>query len=121
MDYSSRVWKQSAIYPGVEFEVARMSLGRRIELGRRLREIDWKGDFLEASERLGDQIEAGILQRELERTYLEWGLVALRGLRIDGEEATTASLLERGPEGLVREVVAAVRGELSLSEEERKN
>lgn len=121
MDYSSRVVRRSAIHPDVEFEIARMSLARRIELGKRLREIDWKGDFLAASDRLPDQIEAGVLQRQMDRLYVEWGLAALRGLRIDGEEATAAALIERGPEDLAREIAAAVRSELLLGEEERKN
>ncbi|MFN7920747.1 MAG: hypothetical protein U0Q16_11655 [Bryobacteraceae bacterium] len=72
MDYTSRVVKQSAAFPGVEFEIAKISLARRIDLGRRLREIDWKGDFLAASARVEDQVEAGMLERQIERLYVEW-------------------------------------------------
>jgi hypothetical protein len=42
-------------------------------------------------------------------------------LSVDGVEATPEVLLERGPEELFREALAAVRREAGLSEEERKN
>jgi hypothetical protein len=53
--------------------------------------------------------------------YLRWGLVALEGLEVDGLEASTDALIEAGPELLCREIVAAIKRESSLSEEERKN
>ena len=121
MDYSSTVTVPSASAPGVEFTIARLSLGRRIELSRRIREIGLKSDFLAAGEAIEEQIEAGIAQQQVDRAYLEWGLVGVRGLTIDGCQATPCLLVERGPEDLAREAIAAIRSELHLGEEERKN
>ena len=121
MEYTSRVHKQSVKFPGVEFTVARLSLARRIELGQRIREIGFKHDFLAASKSVMDQIDAGLLQRRIDRAYLEWGLLGIRGLAIDGAEATPGSLIDFGPEELVREILGGIRAELQLSEEETKN
>jgi hypothetical protein len=40
---------------------------------------------------------------------------------IDGEPATAARLLEKGPENLTREIVGAIKEQCGLSEPERKN
>lgn len=120
-EYTSRVVKRSALFPGVEFTIARLSLGRRIDLGQRVREIGFRHEFLAASASVIDQIDAGIVQRRIDRTYLEWGWLGVRGIKIDGDEATPGKLIEAGPETLTREVLAAIRAELQLSEEERKN
>lgn len=121
MEYTSRVHKQSTVFPGVEFTVARLSLSRRIELGQRIREIGFKHDFLAASKNVMDQIDAGLLQRRIDRTYLEWGLLGIKGLKIDGVDATPGALCDAGPEVLVNEILAAIRAELQLSGEEIKN
>ena len=68
-----------------------------------------------------EKIEANILAQEIDAMYLEWGLVSVDGLIVDGEPATAAQLLEKGPEDLAREVVSAIRQECGLSEAERKN
>lgn len=120
-DYTSRVVKRCAKYPGVEYTIARLSLGRRIELGQRVREIGFQGDFLAASKNVLDQVDAAILQRRIDRVYLEWGLLGIKGFSIDGAEATPAMVIDAGPEELTREILGAIRAELQLSEEERKN
>jgi hypothetical protein len=53
--------------------------------------------------------------------YLQWGLVRIEGLVIDGEAATAVQLLEKGPEDLASEVVGAIKEQCGLSETERKN
>jgi hypothetical protein len=121
MEYTSRVHKQSESCPGVEYTVARLSLSRRIELGQRIREIGSKHDFLAASKSVLDQIDAGLLQRRIDQAYLEWGLMGIRGLKIDGIDATPGSLIELGPEPLVKEILGAIRAELQLTEQEIKN
>lgn len=121
MDYTSRVHKRSELFPTVEYTIARLSLGRRIELGQMVREIGLRGEFLAASKNVIEQIDAGILQRRVDRVYLEWGLLAIKGLAIDGAEATPTALIECGPEELTREILGAIRAELQLSEEDRKN
>lgn len=121
MEYTSRVHKRCEKHPAVEYTIARLSLGRRIELGQAVREIGLKTEFLSASRNVIDQIEAGILQRKIDRVYLEWGLLSIKGLTIDGAEATPATLIEKGPEDLLNEILASIRAELQLSEEDRKN
>ena len=121
MEYTSRVYRQSKAFPGVSYTVARLSLTRRIELGQRIREIGFSHDFLAASRNVIDQIDAGLLQRRIDRAYLEWGLLGLNGLKIDGADATAGSLIDAGPEELVTEILAAIRSELKLSDDEIKN
>jgi hypothetical protein len=58
---------------------------------------------------------------EVDQLYWNWGLLAVEGLIIGGEPATKESLLERGPEALVHEILTAIRRECGLSEDERKN
>ncbi|MBM3734876.1 MAG: hypothetical protein FJW39_03745 [Acidobacteria bacterium] len=98
-----------------------MSLGRRIELGKRVRELSGRVQFLEAGETMAEQVESGVLRNEIDKLYLEWGLASIAGLIIDGEEARPPKLIESGPESLAREILAAIKRELDLSEEERKN
>jgi hypothetical protein len=50
-----------------------------------------------------------------------WGLEEIHGLELDGQPATAESLIERGPEELFVEALAAVKSECGLSENERKN
>jgi hypothetical protein len=119
--HESAIEIESKAFPGVVFRIARMSLARRIELTRRLRELGQKLEFLEAGQTHDERIESLILGQEIERAYLEWALADVRGLEIDGEPATPAVLVERGPEELCREVVDAIKSECRLTEEERKN
>jgi len=98
-----------------------MSFGRRTELLRRIRELTKKMEFLDAGQDLGDRAEAALLGREADRTYLEWGLVEVEGLEIDGQPAVPESLIANGPEDLCREILRAIQAECGLSAEERKN
>jgi hypothetical protein len=119
--YESVVPIESKAAPGVRFVIHRVSFGRRMELSRRVREISRKAEFLEASTELHEKIEANILAQEIDAMYLQWGLVRMDGLIIDGEAATAVQLLEKGPEDLAREVVSAIKEQCGLSEAERKN
>jgi len=121
MNYESNVSHTSKVIDGVGFTIARMSFGRRIELTRRIRELSSKAEFLEAGEDVREKIEAGLLNQEIQKLYLEWGLRQISGLEIDGREATCGLLVSDGPEELCREIVAAIRAECGLSAEERKN
>jgi hypothetical protein len=62
-----------------------------------------------------------VLVGEVDRAYLEWGLEEVQGLTIDGEAATPAALIEKGPMGLAGEILKRIRGECGLTEDERKN
>jgi hypothetical protein len=119
--YESALTIESKVMPGVSFVINRISFGRRMELSRRIREITQRKDFLDAGSELDEKIEAGILAQEVDVMYLRWALVGVNGLEIDGEPATIDQVLNRGPEGLAREIVIAIKDQCGLSEAERKN
>ncbi len=119
--YESVISTDSRAIPGVRFVIHRMSFGRRMELSRRIREIGQKVDFLAAGNDVQEKFEAGILAQQIDAMYLHWGLVAVECLRIDGEAATTADLIEKGPEDLAREIVSTIKAQCGLNESERKN
>jgi hypothetical protein len=98
-----------------------MSFGRRVELMRKVRELARRMEFLEAGKEPADRMDAAMLQAEIDRLFLAWGLRSVAGLELDGVEASPESLAESGPEFLFREALAAVRAETGLDEEERKN
>lgn len=119
--YNSKKTISSEALAGVSFTIRRMSFGRRIELAKQVRELVTKLQFHKAGKDAADQIESAVLQGEVERAYILWGLDAIDGITIDGAGPTAESLVEQGPEGLCREVSSAIRAECQLSEEERKN
>lgn len=121
VSYDSVITIQSNTMPGVTFAINRISFGRRMELSRLVRELSKKAEFLEAGTELQERIEAGILAHEVDAMYLRWGLVSVEGLTIDGAPPTAEQLIDRGPEALTQEIVAAVKAQCGLSEAERKN
>jgi hypothetical protein len=121
MTYESVKVVDSAVAPGVAFTVAKMSFGRRLELMRRVRELARRAEFLSAGSNPEEKMDAALLEAEIDRLYVVWGLREVAGLQLDGQEATPESLAESGPEEVFREALAAVRVETGLSEAERKN
>ncbi len=121
MNYESVITLESASRPGVRYTIRKMSLGRRTELARRLRELVAKMEFLEAGQQPAESVEAALLSTEIERAYLTWGLVEVRGFEVDGQAATPETLAAAGPEDLTLEIVAAIKAEAGLSQAERKN
>jgi hypothetical protein len=119
--WNSKKVVASAAKPGVEFVVARMTFGRRLELMRRVRDLAARIEFFEAGRDEKNNMEASLLAAEMDRLYIIWGIEEIRGLELDESPATTESLIERGPEELVVEALAAVKAECGLSENERKN
>lgn len=119
--WESRVWFDSESIPGVRYEIVRVSFGRRIELARRIREIGRKMEYLEAGASEREALEATVLSAEIDRAYLDWGLTAVEGLEIDGEAATPEAIVERGPVELAMEILARIKSECGMSEDERKN
>ncbi len=118
--YSTVNWHESRVLPGVRYGIRRISLAQRIELTNRARELTRRYEFLKAGD-AGDQLEASLADLLTRQLYLEWGLAEILNLTIDGQAATSAMLVEKGPESLSNEIVAAIQAELSLSEDERKN
>ena len=122
----STIWQSkravpSEACPGVEFVIARITFGRRLDLMKRVRDLAVRLEYFEAGREEKNRIEASLLGAQLDRMYIEWGLEEVRGLEIDGEPATPASLVERGPEELFQEALAAVKAECGMTEPERKN
>ena len=119
--YQSAHWISSETFPGVRYLINQMSLGRKIELTRQIREIGSKVEFLEASGDPREQLQAAALVGEIEGTYILWGLAAVEGLDIDGESATPSTLLSKGPFSLAMEILRCIKSECGLTETERKN
>lgn len=119
--YESAVRFESASMPGVTYSIQRMSFGRRSDLIQRIRDIASPLQYLEASSDFHEQVAANLLGQQIEELYLRWGLVGIDGLLIDGAPADTDSLIAKGPEGVTKEIVAAIKGQCGLTEEERKN
>ncbi len=120
LHYSSEEWHNSVTCNGVRFATARLSLGSRLSLTERLRDLLTRYEFLRAGDLL-DQTEADLADLLVRRLYLEWGLVAIEGLVINGSAATVQSLIDLGPEALGNEIVEVIRESLELSVLERKN
>lgn len=118
--YASVLWYESETVQGVRYAIRRVPLLQRIELTRRARELSLRNEFLRAGD-APEQLEASLADLLVRRLYLEWGLAELTGLRVDEEPATVEVLIDKGPEALAHEIIAAIRGQLGLSEEERKN
>jgi hypothetical protein len=119
--HESFAWFEAETHAGVRYRIVRMSLARRIGLARKIREAGRRLEFLEAGGDVREKLDAAVLQGEVDRAYLEWGLEAIEGLEIDGEAATPESLIERGPANLAAEILGRIRNECGLSESERKN
>ncbi len=120
-EWQSRCAVASRTAPGVEFVIARMTFGRRLELMRRVRDLAARLEYFEAGREEKNRIEASLLGAQIDRLYVEWGVERILGLEIDGESATPLSLIDNGPEDLFREALEAVRAECGLNEQERKN
>jgi hypothetical protein len=119
--YESSAWFDAAACEGVRYGIARVSFGRRIELARRIREIGRKMEYLEAGSDVREKLEATVLAAEIDRAYLEWGLMSVDGLEIDGVAATPVMLIDTGPVDLAMEILARIKAECGLREDERKN
>jgi hypothetical protein len=121
VSWDSRATLESEASPGVEFVIARMTFGRRLELMRKVRDLAARLEFFEAGRDSRNEMEASLLAAEIDRLYILWGLEEVRGLELDGAPATAESLIESGPEELFHEALAAVKSECGLDEDERKN
>ena len=119
--HQSWAWFDANTWAGVRYRIAVMSVARRIELARRIREIGRRLEFLAAGSDARDALEAMVLAGEIDQAYLEWGLEAVEGLTIDGEPATPESLIAKGPADLAAEILARIKAGCGLTEGERKN
>ncbi len=118
--HSSLSWRRSHTMPAVRFAVKRISLASRLELTKQLRKLTLRYEFLNAGD-TSDQLEAALSDLLVRKLYIEWGLAEIQGLAIDGEPATAALLIQKGPENLTAEIISDIREEIEFSEDERKN
>ena len=118
--HDSVQWHDSQLYPGVQFAVRRISLGQRIELAKKARELAHQYEFM-GTGNAADHWGAVLTDLLVRRMYLLWGLVAVRGLNVNGVPAEAESLADFGPEQLADEVIEILRNDLGLTENERKN
>lgn len=123
MSYSWRSAEEyrSSKYPGVKYRVIRMSMGRRIDLTRRVKDLMKRMEFLNAGGTTGDKVDAAILAGEMDRLYWDFGLESLEGMEINGEPTSPDTQFERGPEDLSREILQRIKQSMQLSEGEQKN
>jgi hypothetical protein len=98
-----------------------MSMGRRLDLTRRVKDLMKRMDFLQAGEVAQDKVDAAILAGEMDRLYWDFGLESLDGLEINGEPVGPELQFERGPEDLSREILQRIKQSMQLSEGEQKN
>jgi hypothetical protein len=120
VEYQSVRWHESKEFAGVRFAIRKVSLAARIELTRQARELTLRYEFLKAGDQQ-EQLEAALSDLLVRQLYLSWALKSIEGLTIDGEPATTQTLIEQGPERLSGEIAEAIVRGIELSEEERKN
>ena len=118
--YSNLRWRDSQTVAGVRFAIKRISLGQRIELTRRARDLAIQHEFLRAGD-TAEQTEASLADLLARRLYLEWGLAQVEGLAINGKPATAELLADYGPDNLSSEIFDEIQRELNLSSDERKN
>ncbi|MCX6622021.1 MAG: hypothetical protein NTY38_13320 [Acidobacteria bacterium] len=86
-------------------------------IGERLGKLQ----FLTAGKTAEDRVQASLLAGEMDRLYIEWGLLSIEGLTIDNESCDPARLLEYGPETVCSEIASAIKRECTLSADELKN
>jgi hypothetical protein len=119
--YASSEWRDAKSVAGVRYEIVKVSLARRAEITRRVRSLLGELEYHGAGSGVDDRLAAAEVASRVDRVYVEWGLLRVEGLEIDGEPCGVAALVERGPEELSREIAAQIRRQCRLSDEERKN
>jgi len=121
MTYESYTTMESRACPGVRFRVRRLSLARRMELVRLIRETGEQLAFHMAGDSVIDAAHAAEIRARMDALYIRWGLDEISGITIDGEPVALDNLLDRGPDALAREIVDTIKSELFLDGDERKN
>ncbi len=121
VEWASAQWRESASIPGIRFKTVKMTLARRRDLTSRVRTMLNQARFHAASGEAEEQMEGSLLAVETDRMLLDWGLLEIEGLTIDGEPASVRNLIEAGPEELCREIAEQIRRDCQLTEQERKN
>ena len=121
MNYESTWQYVSKTFPGVTVRLKRISFSKRSELTREIAPLAARTKALSASALSEELAEAAALRRTIAGLVLDWGLLEVSGLTIDGVPAKKETLINEGPEELTIEVLQQLQRQISLSEEEIKN
>lgn len=125
MSYSWRSAEEyrSSAYPTVKYRISKMSMGRRLELTRRMRDLTKRLEFATAAAATStdDKMEAAILAGEVDRLYWEFALESIEGIQMNGDEISPTTQFELGPEDLSREILMRIKQQTQLTDAERKN
>ncbi|BDC52081.1 hypothetical protein F183_A43960 [Bryobacterales bacterium F-183] len=123
MSYSWRSAEEyrSTAYPTVKYRISKMSMGRRLELTRRLRDLMKRLEFANAGTSNEDKMDAAILAGEIDRLYWEFAVESIEGIQMNGDEIGPTTQFELGPEDLSREILMRIKQQTQLTETERKN
>ena len=121
MDFQTSTTKDSRTVPEVRYTIRRVSFQGRLDLTRLIGERLARLEYLSAGQSAEDRVGAALLSGEVDRLYIEWGLLSLDGLTVDGVRCDTELLIRSGPEALCAEIAAAIKAECTLSADERKN
>ncbi len=121
MELTTALRRESQVLPGVAYTIRQVSFGGRLQLTRQISELLRKYQFHEAGDSPADRAEAACLAGEIDRLYLEWGLLSVDGLIVDGRNCDAAAAIECAPERLCAEILSAIKRECALPDEERKN
>lgn len=121
MNYESTWQYESKTFPGVKVVLKRISFSKRSELTREIAPLAAKIKALSASSVEAEQAEAALLRRSVAGFVLDWGLVEVSGLMIDGVPAKKQTLVDDGPEELTLEILQQLQRQIALSNDEIKN
>lgn len=121
MNYESTWRYASKTFPGVTVLLKRISFSKRSELTREIAPLAARIKALSASLVNEELTEAALLRRTVASLVLDWGLLEVCGLSIDGVPARKETLIDEGPEELTLEILHQLQRKISLSEEEIKN
>lgn len=101
--------------------VKRMTLGGRIELLERLYPLLKEAESMAAGASQSDQARRQLCTLKIHEALLSWGVVEVKGLRVDGWEISAVEFSSAAPEVLVDEVLQVIEGQVALTTAERKN
>lgn len=112
---------RSSAYPTVRYRISKMSMGRRLELTRRVRDLTKRLEFASAGTGTEDKMDAAILAGEIDRLYWEFALESIEGIQMNGDAISPTSQFDLGPEDLSREILMRIKQLTQLTDTERKN
>src|SRR5690242_19711892 len=98
MNYETELTVASKVYHEVTFTISRMSFGRRLDLVKRVRGLAQQLEFFRAGTDAQERVESVLLAAEIEKLYLEWGLIRVNGLDLNGAPASKDEVIACGPE-----------------------